>query len=500
MGKKSKKKTGLYLLLGVLATTLIVGAVGALSEGFKNWDYKEWFDTREGLKKIDLRTSNNTQELRENQLLEILNGSNNDSDLFSEVTKISKVYQANGGLKFGTTDNPGNFTATFKDYEFDHVKIKVQAYSSFSEATNIYTVDNSTISVNEAAAKELSNNKEDTSKNVPIDEIEFVFDENQKELTIVSTKRLVIYEIEMWNDSKNDKNPGTSDSTGGNLSTDVSEDSGISLKFLKTETADGFITNTYTFTISPENATNKNVIATASYVDGTAYDDVVIVSVDNSRKELSLKTSETVGFSKQVKVVVSSESNPTVKSEILVDFKRKVNYINLDRYTEENGYVLGGEAGVNSFSELEDILEVGYSKYTVSESFTFQIESLNPTGDYFTSSLTGWNSSWNTTLGNFLDEKLMSGEIITQSEILNLISTNDWKSFLQKNSTLSGSNFFRAYEPVIVAYDSAHKEVKRTTLTVQDGVKFGINLNWEGLSSTSVGVDRITLESNKVIF
>ena len=111
MGKKSKKKTGLYLLLGVLATTLIVGAVGALSEGFKNWDYKEWFDTREGLKKIDLRTSNNTQELRENQLLEILNGSNNDSDLFSEVTKISKVYQANGGLKFGTTDNPGNFTA-----------------------------------------------------------------------------------------------------------------------------------------------------------------------------------------------------------------------------------------------------------------------------------------------------------------------------------------------------------------------------------------------------
>ena len=41
-------------------------------------------------------------------------------------------------------------------------------------------------------------------------------------------------------------------------------------------------------------------------------------------KELSLKTSETVGFSKQVKVVVSSESNPTVKSEILVDFKRKV--------------------------------------------------------------------------------------------------------------------------------------------------------------------------------
>ena len=165
---------------------------------------------------------------------------------------------------------------TFKDYEFDHVKIKVQAYSSFSEATNIYTVDNSTISVNEAAAKELSNNKEDTSKNVPIDEIEFVFDENQKELTIVSTKRLVIYEIEMWNDSKNDKNPGTSDSTGGNLSTDVSEDSGISLKFLKTETADGFITNTYTFTISPENATNKNVIATASYVDGTAYDDVVI--------------------------------------------------------------------------------------------------------------------------------------------------------------------------------------------------------------------------------
>ena len=149
---------------------------------------------------------------------------------------------------------------------------------------------------------------------------------------------------------------------------------------------------------------------------------------------------------------------------------------------------------------MEDILEVRYSKYTVSESFTFQIESLNPTGDYFTSSLTGWNSSWNTTLGNFLDEKLMSGEIITQSEILNLISTNDWKSFLQKNSTLSGSNFFRAYEPVIVAYDSAHKEVKRTTLTVQDGVKFGINLNWEGLSSTSVGVDSITLESNKVIF
>ena len=498
MGKKKKNKIG--LIVAALISVLLVGSLAALSDGFKNWNTDEWFETRENLIKIDLRNTNNTSVLSDSEILKILNESSNQEDVFSNVENSSNVYQANGGLKLGISSNGGSFKAIFNDYKYNQVKIKVQSFSQYDESQDIYNVDNSEISVNNSVFKKLTTNEEDTSKNVKIDIVEFSFNENLKNLEIVSKHRLIIYEIEMWNDSKNDKNPGTSDSTGGNLSTDVSEDSGISLKFLKTETADGFITNTYTFTISPENATNKNVIATASYVDGTAYDDVVIVSVDNSRKELSLKTSETVGFSKQVKVVVSSESNPTVKSEILVDFKRKVNYINLDRYTEENGYVLGGEAGVNSFSELEDILEVGYSKYTVSESFTFQIESLNPTGDYFTSSLTGWNSSWNTTLGNFLDEKLMSGEIITQSEILNLISTNDWKSFLQKNSTLSGSNFFRAYEPVIVAYDSAHKEVKRTTLTVQDGVKFGINLNWEGLSSTSVGVDSITLESNKVIF
>ena len=205
MGKKKKNKIG--LIVAALISVLLVGSLAALSDGFKNWNTDEWFETRENLEKLDLRhTTSNSSKFTESDLLDFLNESCETSSVFDKVENTNSLYKSNGGLKFGNSSNGGNFKALFKDFEFNHIKLKVQSYYSFIETENIYNIDPAEISINGSDYILLSTNEEDTSKNVKIDIIELEFKELQNYLEIVSKKRLMIYEIEIWTEEINKEN------------------------------------------------------------------------------------------------------------------------------------------------------------------------------------------------------------------------------------------------------------------------------------------------------
>jgi len=234
MSKYNKKRKTKGIITGavsVLAITLLVGGLGALTKGFQDWSFgfgtQEVEDTRENLRVIDLETGlNSGSALNSSSLLSYLNEGldNGVEPIFSDIAYVEKeviitdddtsdevittekeylcqsIYKAEGGMKFGTASNLGSFTANLvEDYTFNCVKIIGRNYSTLSSSTNKYSCDESSIIVNGAEAQVFGTNEEDTSKIAPLEEKTFKFEDMQDQLSIsVLGKRAVIYTIELW--------------------------------------------------------------------------------------------------------------------------------------------------------------------------------------------------------------------------------------------------------------------------------------------------------------
>ena len=218
--KKGKTKGFITGAVSVLAITLLVGGLGALTKGFQDWSFdfgtQEVVDERENLKVIDLETTENTStSLNSTKLLSYLNeglGTGIDpifsdiayveEDVEGEITKVyqvQSVYKGEGGMKFGTSSALGSFTADLvEDYSFNCAKIIGRNYST--KGTNdVYSCDKSSVVVNGAEAQVFGTNEEDTSKIAPLEEKTFKFEDMQDQLSIsVLGKRAVIYTIELW--------------------------------------------------------------------------------------------------------------------------------------------------------------------------------------------------------------------------------------------------------------------------------------------------------------
>lgn len=229
--KKGKTKGIITGAVSVLAITLLVGGLGALTKGFQDWTFdfgtQEEVDNRENLRVIDLETNlNSGSALNSATLLSYLNEgldtgidpifsdiayvekevTSTDSETGEETTTIEKeylcqsIYKAEGGMKFGTTTALGSFTANLvEDYSFNCAKIIGRNYSTLSSTTNIYSCDESSVVVNGAEAQVFGTNEEDTSVIAPLEEKTFKFEDMQDQLSIsVLGKRAVIYTIELW--------------------------------------------------------------------------------------------------------------------------------------------------------------------------------------------------------------------------------------------------------------------------------------------------------------
>lgn len=218
--KKGKTKGFITGAVSVLAITLLVGGLGALTKGFQDWSFdfgtQEVVDERENLKVIDLETTENTSTaLNSTRLLSYLNEGLGigidpifsdiayvEEDVEGEITKVyqvQSVYKGEGGMKFGTSSALGSFTADLvEDYSFNCAKIIGRNYST--KGTNdVYSCDKSSVVVNGAEAQVFGTNEEDTSKIAPLEEKTFKFEDMQDQLSIsVLGKRAVIYTIELW--------------------------------------------------------------------------------------------------------------------------------------------------------------------------------------------------------------------------------------------------------------------------------------------------------------
>lgn len=229
---KKKNKGVVGGVVAVLATALLVGGLGALTKGFKDWtfDFKdsetETPDERFNLKVIDVRTDVSGSLFNSSSIISFLNeGLGEESDpIFKDVAFIeheltrtdeetgekipyvekeymlTNVYKDNGGMKFGTSSGLGSFTINLvENYTFTHVKIVGRNYSAFNNSKNEWSCDESSIIVNGAEAQVFGTNFDDKMKSAPTEEKVFAFQDTQNQLSIsVLGRRATIFTIELW--------------------------------------------------------------------------------------------------------------------------------------------------------------------------------------------------------------------------------------------------------------------------------------------------------------
>lgn len=210
---KSKQKNILVGVVAVLATALIVGGLGALTKGFRDWHLstsesdkisEKVEDERVGLVKIDLTNDLSGTLLNETSIISFLN-EDLEKPIFKEVVnqdgyKINQVYKDNGGLKFGSSSQLGSFTIDLvEDYTFNRCKIVGRNYSALNKQSGIYSCDETSIIVNGSEKQTFKTNAEDTTLIAPTQEKKFNFADSQTQLKIETEgKRCTLFSIELW--------------------------------------------------------------------------------------------------------------------------------------------------------------------------------------------------------------------------------------------------------------------------------------------------------------
>ncbi len=261
------------------------------------------------------------------------------------------------------------------------------------------------------------------------------------------------------------------------VETDV-EAKNLSLKLAAVMLAeDGSVTKEFTYTITPENATNQSINVSVAWAqnDSSVTDDdsfknsktvtdYVTIAKDESQQKITLTCKQ--AFGSQVIANISSVDNPEAKASVKVEYRKK------RTYTYENvGHTLS-----SSVTSVEDLLNFTYSDSVGTLPFNGVAEDVLTLQDgtinsIVSSSFTGYTNLMNalnkgTDFGAILDEvnALDSDAYNSITSAMNAHKTDlITRSFIFSNAdanTLSGS--------ITYGVDLGATTIKVTDITIND--------------------------------
>ena len=229
--------------------------------------------------------------------------------------------------------------------------------------------------------------------------------------------------------------PTETDETDG-LETDVTETQNMAIKRLSVETlASGETVQTFSYTITPANATNQNINTSVEYQDGGAATEVT-ASIDTAEKTITLTCN--AAFDKVILVKLTAADGGGATATITCNYEKKI---------------IGHEGQTFTFifddaTEGSDIFDYlinetnffEYSKYTIDHDYTNGY--MDQTQSAHDLSFKGYNSY---TYSDNLSQKLtaiFNGEayVATSEELWNLATSEDKAHLKSDNGYIYLSN------------------------------------------------------------
>ncbi len=154
---------------------------------------------------------------------------------------------------------------------------------------------------------------------------------------------------------------------------------GIQLKLLNSSlNSYGEKDQTFTYTISPYNASNQDVDVTLTYIDGTDCSNVMSYTLDSQTRTITLSCK--ADFDKKITCKLVSKANSNAFSEVTIDYVKKVKRIYLD--TEEYNTMTIGDTGaeddgdnvVRGYVNVIKDFTIEYSTFTKDQTYNIRLK------------------------------------------------------------------------------------------------------------------------------
>lgn len=131
---------------------------------------------------------------------------------------------------------------------------------------------------------------------------------------------------------------------------------GVNLKLLsRGTTLEGYQTQTFGYSFSPENTIDKRINYSLKFIDGTSCSSVMAASIDKIAQEITLICKS--DFDKEIVLEVTSSANSSVKGIVSIGYTRKIIGVEA-RYKEYVNY------GTPFGSNFTGLINIVHSKYT----------------------------------------------------------------------------------------------------------------------------------------
>jgi len=279
---------------------------------------------------------------------------------------------------------------------------------------------------------------------------------------------------------------------------------GVKLKKLAAgTTAEGYTTQTFSYSVEPDNATNQNVTAVVSYSDGTSCSSVMSVSVNDTSKIITLTCKG--AFNKVINCKVTSSANSSANATLTVNYIKK--FIKFNQASDL--VVIANSSNTSSFAFNRFVTPVTDTLYTKDKTYTYSWDSSQTyVNGYLTLGSTANNiiankfpSQLSEIEGKIKTRFLNGGAYLTGDDLMSVSNcTNAWKSIV-----------FDAYNYYSNDYDDEYYIFEGNIETVavsSSGYRADFDLDFAVIFSFgsdfktkySVGVDKLNLGISNIDF
>ena len=269
-------------------------------------------------------------------------------------------------------------------------------------------------------------------------------------------------------------------------------DKGLGIKYLSSSlNSFGQEDKTFSYSIKPDNATNKKINLDLKYQDGTECNDVMTANVDESLMTVTLSC--LADFDKKIIVTITSEDNPSANAEITLDYTKKIIDVSKNYETLEIGEFnyQHGDINIDHFEDKYFYVP-NYSKYTKDVNYSFEVKDFDVNFDEFLGGMDGpYDKELNESLSLLLENAIKSHGNVSDEELWNASSLNSWHAWL-KASTGEGVNY--------IGFNVSYKVYNNNKEYLNDSVYIYLGTTGRNFDGKLIGVDSVIADTDNIDF
>ena len=284
------------------------------------------------------------------------------------------------------------------------------------------------------------------------------------------------------------------------------ESRGVKVRLLSTRTLeDERVEKTFSYSIEPSNATNKDIKVTSAYADGSESGQVITTSVNSADQTITITCNGP--FKQKIIVKVTSVDNPEAYAEVTLNYVKKIESIEgtITSLHVGNGWDLNYEGyHKDTTVTYADYITPTYSDYTKDKQYTFGMKDIQIIDDEF---LIQGSLPDQDTDELYTELKVMlydafnnQGALPTIEDMWHAVDSDAYRSWLLSVADLDpwADDAYLCLEVQGTIYC-----VEDPTISVQigGGTHFYVYFSFQGdYSDYKVGVDSISVEQSEIDF